>query len=177
MTTSSKENIFRITGHLCGDFTGHWWIPRKKASEVELWCFDLRPNKRLSKQSWGWWFETPSCSLWRHCNEIAARYRQTFYYCLIAIILVIINSQINYKNIHNLPIIIVPAEGLAPPGSGVSAGIVMNCEVLVTSSNVLCVWACNAQIIICVKIWGLWLWKHASKGWISICIPQNSVGM
>ena len=22
--------------------------------------FDLRPNKRLSKQSWGWWFETPS---------------------------------------------------------------------------------------------------------------------
>ena len=23
--------------------------------------FDLPPNKRLSKQSWGWWFETPSC--------------------------------------------------------------------------------------------------------------------
>ena len=31
--------------------------------------FDLCPNKRLSKQCWGWWFETPSCSLWRHCNE------------------------------------------------------------------------------------------------------------
>ena len=30
--------------------------------------FDLRLNKRLSKQSWGWWFETPSPSLWRHCN-------------------------------------------------------------------------------------------------------------
>ena len=30
--------------------------------------FDLRPNKRLSKQSWGWWFETPFGSLWRHCN-------------------------------------------------------------------------------------------------------------
>ena len=30
--------------------------------------FDLRPNQRLSKQWWGWWFETPSCSLWRHCN-------------------------------------------------------------------------------------------------------------
>ena len=25
-------------------------------------------NKRLSKQSWDWWFETPSRSLWRHCN-------------------------------------------------------------------------------------------------------------
>ena len=28
--------------------------------------FDLRANKRLSKQWWGWWFETPSCALWRH---------------------------------------------------------------------------------------------------------------
>ena len=25
-------------------------------------------NKRLSKQSWGWWFEISSRSLWRHCN-------------------------------------------------------------------------------------------------------------
>ena len=32
--------------------------------------FDLRLNKRLSKQSWGWWFETPSCPLWRHCNGL-----------------------------------------------------------------------------------------------------------
>ena len=31
--------------------------------------FDLRPNKRLSKHSWGWGFEIPSRSLWRHCNE------------------------------------------------------------------------------------------------------------
>ena len=30
--------------------------------------FDLRLNKRLSKQSWDWWFETPSRLLWRHCN-------------------------------------------------------------------------------------------------------------
>ena len=27
-------------------------------------------NKRLSKQSWGCWFETPSRSLWRHCNAL-----------------------------------------------------------------------------------------------------------
>ena len=26
-------------------------------------------NERLNKQSWGWWFETPSRSLGRHCNE------------------------------------------------------------------------------------------------------------
>ena len=31
--------------------------------------FDLRPDKRLSKQSRGWWFETPSHSLWRHRND------------------------------------------------------------------------------------------------------------
>ena len=31
--------------------------------------FDLRLYKRLSKQSWRWWFETPSRSLWRHCND------------------------------------------------------------------------------------------------------------
>ena len=30
--------------------------------------FDLHQSKRLSKQSWGWWFQTPLCSLWRHCN-------------------------------------------------------------------------------------------------------------
>ena len=30
--------------------------------------FDLRPNKRLSNQSWGWWFETRSRPLWRHRN-------------------------------------------------------------------------------------------------------------
>ena len=31
--------------------------------------FDMCLNKRLSKQSWGWWFETPSLSLWCHCND------------------------------------------------------------------------------------------------------------
>ena len=31
--------------------------------------FDLRLNERLSKQSWGWWFEKLSRPLWRHCNS------------------------------------------------------------------------------------------------------------
>ena len=48
---------------------GHQWIPLTKASDVELCCFFyLRLNKRLRKQSWGWRFETPSRSLWSHCN-------------------------------------------------------------------------------------------------------------
>ena len=65
MMTTSNGNIFRVTGPLCGEFTGHRWIPRTKASEV---FFDLRLNIRLCKQSWGWWFETLSGPLCRHSN-------------------------------------------------------------------------------------------------------------
>ena len=65
MMTSSNGNIFRVTGHLCGEFTGPRWIPRTKASDADLdVIFDLRP----SKQWLGWWFETLSSPLWRHCN-------------------------------------------------------------------------------------------------------------
>ena len=61
MLTSPNGKIFRVIGHLCGEFTGHRWIPRTKASDAELWSFLWSaPNKRLSKQSWGWWFETLS---------------------------------------------------------------------------------------------------------------------
>ena len=39
MMTSWNGNIFRATGHLCREFTGHRWIPCTKASDAELWCF------------------------------------------------------------------------------------------------------------------------------------------
>ena len=39
MMRSSNGIFFRGTGLLCGEFTGHRWIPRTKASEAELWCF------------------------------------------------------------------------------------------------------------------------------------------
>ena len=38
--------------------------------------FDPRPNKRLSKQSRRWWFETASCPLWRDCNAYYILYCQ-----------------------------------------------------------------------------------------------------
>ena len=41
MMTSSNGNIFRVTGHLCGEFTGPWW------------------------------FETPPWSLWRQRNGVS----------------------------------------------------------------------------------------------------------
>ena len=34
--------------------------------------FDLRLNKHLCKQTWGWWFKTPSRLLWRHCIELVS---------------------------------------------------------------------------------------------------------
>ena len=71
MMTSSNENIFRVTGHLCGEFTGPGEFPTQRpvTRSFDVY-FDLCPNKRLSKQWWGWWFETLSCSLWRHRNDI-----------------------------------------------------------------------------------------------------------
>ena len=78
MMTSSNGNIFRVTGHLCGEFTGHRWIPRTKARDAELWCFLWSaPEWRLSKQSRGWWFETRSRPLWRHCNGAIFRWSHT----------------------------------------------------------------------------------------------------
>ena len=72
MMTSSNGNIFRITGHLCGEFTGPGEFPTQRpvTRNFDVY-FDLRPNKRLSKQLWGWWFETPSRPLWRHLNALS----------------------------------------------------------------------------------------------------------
>ena len=69
MMTSSNGNIFRVTGLLCGEFTGPGEFPahRPVTRSFDVF-FDLRLNKRLIKQPWGWWFETPSWSLWRQCN-------------------------------------------------------------------------------------------------------------
>ena len=69
MMTSSNENIFCVTGVLCGEFTGRRWIPLAKASDAELKCFPwFVPEETVGKPSWGWWFETLSRPLWRHCN-------------------------------------------------------------------------------------------------------------
>ena len=75
MMVSSNGNIFRVTGPLCGEFTGDRRILLTKASDASSFdvFFALRQNKRLSRQSEGWWFETPSRPLWRHCNALRLR--------------------------------------------------------------------------------------------------------
>ena len=69
MMTSSNGNIFCVTGPLYGEFTGHRWNPiqRPVTRNFDVF-FDLCPNKQLSKQSRGWWFEMPPGPLWSHCN-------------------------------------------------------------------------------------------------------------
>ena len=53
--------------------------------------FDRRLNKRLSKQSWGWWFETQSRPLWRHCHAI------TWINANLLSIIVICITWLNYE--------------------------------------------------------------------------------
>ena len=81
MVMSSNENIFRIAGPLGVGGGGWGWGvgvggppvtggfpsqgPVTRSFDV---FFDLRLNKRLSKQWRRRWFETPSRSLRRHCN-------------------------------------------------------------------------------------------------------------
>ena len=49
--TSSNRNIFRFIGLLCGEFTGHLWIPHAKASDAELWCFLLSAPEPTVEQT------------------------------------------------------------------------------------------------------------------------------
>ena len=73
MMTSSNGNIFRVTAPLCGEFTGPGEFPTQRPMTQNFDVFFyLRLNKRLSKQSRGWWFETPAWSLWRHRNAFLA---------------------------------------------------------------------------------------------------------
>ena len=39
MMTSSNGNLFRVSGPLWGQSTGHRWISFTNASDAELWCF------------------------------------------------------------------------------------------------------------------------------------------
>ena len=65
-----KWNHFPRYWPFVRDFTGPGELPAQRPVTRSFNVFFyLRLNKRLSKQRWGWWFETPSWSLWRHCNN------------------------------------------------------------------------------------------------------------
>ena len=58
----------------------HRWPTKRLGTRSFDIFFELRLNKRLSKQSRGWWFETPSVSLWRHRNEMSTHAIHLVYY-------------------------------------------------------------------------------------------------
>ena len=73
MVTSSNGNTFSALLALCvgnSPVTGEFPSQRPVTRSFDVF-FDLRLNKRLSKQPRRWRFETPWRSLWRHCNAIA----------------------------------------------------------------------------------------------------------
>ena len=76
--TSSNGNIFRVTGLLCGEFTGHRWIPRTKASDA------FAPEQRFSKQSRRRCFAAPSRPLWHNSYEFTSEHMHPppYYVCL-----------------------------------------------------------------------------------------------
>ena len=63
------ETFFALLAICAGNspVTGEFSTQRPVTRSFDVF-FDLRLNKTLSKQWWGWWFETPPRSLWRHCN-------------------------------------------------------------------------------------------------------------
>ena len=113
MMTSRNGDIFRVTGLLNGEFIDHRWIPLTKASDAELWCSLICAlNKRLSKISQGWWFETPSRPLRRHCNVNmilpvsglgGARVNQNAVFCIVGLNLKIpLYPHTKYLTIHRI---------------------------------------------------------------------------
>ena len=89
MMTSYNGNIICVTFHLRGEFTGQVTgeFPTKRPMTQSFDdFFDLCLNKRLIKQSWVWWFETPSRSSWRHCNVVVYTHLLSLsvkFWCLI----------------------------------------------------------------------------------------------
>ena len=59
-----------------------WGIHRPPVTRSFDVFFDLRLHKRLGKQSWGWWFEAPSCPLWHHGNVIQINIARVFWYLI-----------------------------------------------------------------------------------------------
>ena len=48
-----------------------WILMFQTTLILTLYMINCCLNKPLSEQSWGWWFQTPSRSLWRHCYDFA----------------------------------------------------------------------------------------------------------
>ena len=99
--TSSNGNIFCVICAGNSPVSGEFPTQRPVTQSFDVF-FDLRPNKRLSKQTWGWWFETLSCSLWRHGNGFQCAYEgypQTSTICLFDVSSAAVNPGVSVDDI------------------------------------------------------------------------------
>ena len=81
--------------------------------------FDLCLNKRLSKQSWGWWFETLSRPSWRHWNVYFADV--IFYIAMASLVMLAIanpatahnwcNNWVITEHMNNLDLLVIRTRG------------------------------------------------------------------
>ena len=79
-TFAKFRSNFRVRGLLCGEFTGHRWIPTQRPVTRRFDVFfDLHLNQQLSQHWRRRWFETPSRSLWHHRNGIAFRFTSSLW--------------------------------------------------------------------------------------------------
>ena len=79
------------------------WIPQRPVTRSFDVFFDLRLNKRLSKQPWSWWFEKPSWLLWRQCNDYKGQAQHGFLlrlYKMIAFYGICKNKQVIDTHTH-----------------------------------------------------------------------------
>ena len=69
IVTSSNVTFSALLAICAGNspVTGEFPAQRPVTGGFDVF-FDLRMNKWLSRQWRGWWFDTPSRSLWRYCN-------------------------------------------------------------------------------------------------------------
>ena len=92
MMTSSNGNIFHVTGPLCGEFTGHRWIPLTKASEHGALMFSL---------NWAWingWVNNGEAGDLRHQR---AHYDITVMeLCMWSVVLGTITLRVLHQNLN-----------------------------------------------------------------------------
>ena len=79
MMTSSNGHFLALLAICAGNSPVPGEFPVQRPVTRRFDVFDLRLNKRLSKQSCGWWFETLPCPSWRHFN-VSTTSRHSYLY-------------------------------------------------------------------------------------------------
>ena len=103
------ETFSALLANCAGNSTVPGEFPAQKPVTQSFDVFCLRLNKRLSKQSRGWWFETASRSLWRHCKNsfsslsrgqtnVKVKIPNDYHICIIRQIYITLHHDLSFWN-------------------------------------------------------------------------------